>query len=77
MVGIILQERKFLDEHKKARELENVFPLTTETGEVIMDEMEFSALTHLKEVYPWYPMHNTFCKNTSIPGQFLYYNCLT
>ena len=45
-----LQEHAFLEEHKKARAQENVIPLTTDTGEPILDETEFSALTRLKEV---------------------------
>ena len=35
---------------KKEREQKNISLLTTESGEIILDEEEFRALTHLKQV---------------------------
>ena len=35
---------------KKEREQKNISLLTTQSGEIILDEEEFRALTHLKQV---------------------------
>ena len=39
-----------MEEHKKKTKLLTAAPLTTETGETILDEVEFEALTRLKQV---------------------------
>ena len=48
-----MQERQFLEEHKTARQQQNVVPLMTDSGDPILDEAEFSTLTRLKEVHAY------------------------
>jgi hypothetical protein len=47
------QAMKDLDEHKNTKFLSSI-PLTTESGEVILDEVEFMALSRLKQVWRSY-----------------------